>query len=62
MVWLKNKLTLCLEWIKSKLQSVRLFSCNLLKCSKCSDSTKCLDKLVEKTKIKLRKKVNKRKK
>lgn len=62
MAWLKNKLTVCIEWIKSKLQSIRLWTCVTIGCTKWNNSSECIDKVVEKTKLKLRKKVNKRKK
>jgi len=60
MEWLKSKLVSGANWLKSKFQQVRLWICGIIGCPKYINSTDCLDKVVQKTKIKLRKKAKKK--
>jgi hypothetical protein len=60
MEWINDKLVTCANWLKSNIQPVRLWICGAIGCPVCRGSTECLDKVVQKTKIKLRKKAKKK--
>jgi len=53
-----------LDWIKSNLvkwaKSFHTWMCGVLGCGCCLNTTECLDKVAQKTKIKLRKKAKKK--
>lgn len=59
MEWLNSKLVSGVNWLKCKIQPVRLWICNTIGCS---NSTSCgtSSKIETKTKIKLRKKAKKK--